>query len=36
VLQEIAAHAARHEGGDEHVGVQHQAHDTRPNTSSSV
>jgi hypothetical protein len=27
---------ARHEGGDEHVGVQPQVHDTRPNTFSSV
>ena len=36
VLQKIAAGAPRHESGDQHVRVQHELHETRLNTSSSV
>ena len=36
VLQNITAHATRDQRRDEHVGVERQFHDTRPNTSSSV
>src|ERR1051325_4928247 len=36
VLEEIAAHAACDEGGDQDVGVEQQFHETWLNTSSSV
>jgi hypothetical protein len=36
VFQKIAAGAAREEGGDQHVRVEEQFHETRLNTSSSV
>ena len=36
VFEEIAAGAAREEGGDQHVRVEEQFHETRVNTSSSV
>jgi hypothetical protein len=36
VLEKIAADAARHESGDQHVRVQQELHETRVNTSSSV
>lgn len=36
VFEEIAAGAARDEGGDQHVRIQDKFHDTRVNTSSSV
>ena len=36
VFQKIAAGAAREKGGDQHVRVEEQFHETRVNTSSSV
>jgi hypothetical protein len=36
VFHEIAARAARDEGGDQHVRVEEEFHETRVNTSSSV
>ena len=36
VLEEIAAGAARDEGGYQHVRIKEEFHDTRVNTSSSV
>ena len=36
VFEEIAAGAARDEGGDQHVRVEEEFHETRVNTSSSV
>ena len=36
VLEKIATDAARHEGGDQHVRIEEQFHETRLNTSSSV
>ena len=36
VFEEIAAGAARDEGGDQHVRIEEEFHETRVNTSSSV
>ena len=36
VFEEIAAGAARDEGGDQPVRIKHEFHETRVNTSSSV
>ena len=36
VFEEIAAGAARDEGGDQHIRIEEEFHETRVNTSSSV
>ena len=36
VFEQVAARAARDEGGDEDVRVEEEPHETRENTSSSV